>query len=173
MKKITKEYTLFTFDELSQEAKDKARTNFNADNDYMFLEGHITNLLGEQLDEYKITKTTDPKVYYSLSHCQGDGAMFEGTFSWNDYIVKIKHSGHYYHSNSKNIEIYDTADTGEEVSAGEEVYKTFEAIYKKICKYLEQQGYDFIEYEDSEENFQRLCEANEYTFLKDGTMFNE
>lgn len=33
-------------------------------------------------------------------------------------------------------------------------------------------GYDYIEYQESEENFREACDANEYTFEADGTMRN-
>tara|TARA_R110000868_G_C10821175_1_gene758643 strand:- start:590 stop:1126 length:537 start_codon:yes stop_codon:yes gene_type:complete len=178
MKTITKEYKLYTFDELSQEAKDKAREDFNHDNDYPFLADNMAEKLHELLVENKIkdendTSKADTKptqVLYSLGYSQGDGAMFEGTFYWKGYTVKIKHSGNYSHSNSKNMDI-DYTDCDE--NAPQEAYDKFEAIYQKICKELEQYGYNQIEYEDSEEYFAETCEANEYTFLLSGKMMNE
>jgi len=96
--------------------------------------------------------------------------MFEGIYEWNGYTVTIKHGGRYYHSNSKTIDITD--EEGNTVDT-EEPYQAFEAIYQKICKELEKYGYDFIEYEDSEENFRETCEANNFVFLSTGEMFNE
>jgi len=98
--------------------------------------------------------------------------MFEGTFTWKKYTVHIKHSGHYYHSNSKSLEITYLDDNEDEQEADEETYTAFEELYKNICKELEDFGYKFIEDEDSEQSFIDACEANEYTFEIDGTMNN-
>ncbi len=181
MKTITKEYTIYTVEELTQEARDKAHNKFNENNDYSFLSDNLNERLHELLEENNIKDLNDTSkpstkptpVLYSLSNSQGDGAMFEGYFEWNDYTIKIKQSGHYSHSNSKTIEIYKDDEKGNAIDADEKVYTEFEKIYQSICKELERIGYDFIEYEDSEENFLQQCEANEYTFLADGTMFNE
>jgi hypothetical protein len=183
MKTITKNYNVYTFDELSQEAKDKARNNYNADNEYMFLSDCMNERLHELLEENNIKDINDTskpgtkptQVMYSLSNSQGDGAMFTGEFEWGKYTVYIKHSGHYYHSNSKFIEIHETENLGFDIGKDYEpkVYKEFEELYQKICTELEKYGYNYIEYEDSEESFRELCESNEYTFLENGNMFND
>jgi len=46
-------------------------------------------------------------------------------------------------------------------------------VYAAICKKIERAGYDEIEYQQSEEAFREVCEANGYTFEKDGRMRNE
>lgn len=183
MKTITRTYKLYTFEELSQEAKDKAREDFNKDNDYPFLSDDMAERLHELLEENKIKDTNDTSmpgtkptpVLYSLSYSQGDGAMFEGTFEWQKYTIYIKQSGHYYHSNSKIMEIHETDNLGIDIGDDYEpkVYAKFEAIYQKICKELEQYGYSQMEWQDSEEYFRDTCESNEYTFLENGTMFND
>lgn len=178
MKIITKEYTLYTFDELSQEAKDKARNKHNQHNDYYYLEECLNEHLHELLEKNGIkdlndtskSSTKPPRVFYSLSYSQGDGCMFKGNFEWNGYTVTVKHSGHYYHYNSKTIDIVD--EDGNEPETNEPL-NAFNAIYVYICKELERFGYDYIECEDSEETFRETCDANEYTFLVDSTMMNE
>lgn len=88
MKTITREYQLYTFDELSQEAKDKARAKYNENNEYYFLGDNMAERLHELLEENKIKDLNDTSkagtkptpVFYSLSYSQGDGAMFEGNF---------------------------------------------------------------------------------------------
>lgn len=187
MKKVTKEYEVFSFDELSKEAKEKALNKYRDNNDYYFLSDDLNERLYELLVEKGITdlnETSKPgtkptQVQYSLSNCQGDGCMFEGSFQfstehekvggqWKKYIAHVKHAGHYYHSNSKTMDIVDEDDN----EADEVVYTEFNTIYKDICNQLEKDGYAFIDHEDSEECFAELCEANEYTFLSDGTMVN-
>lgn len=177
MKKITKEYTLYTVNELSQEARDKAREKFNENNqDLPYLKETMVEDLIMFLGDNKITQADNCnlELLYSLSYCQGDGVMFSGKFLWEGYQVDIKHSGHYYHENSKILEIYrDEGDEQISMDADESIYKKFNNIYINICKQLEKNGYAHIEEEFGEESFISTCEANDYTFLKDGTMMNE
>lgn len=178
MKTITKQYNLYSFDELSQEAKDKARAKFNEHDDYPFLSDDMNEKLHELLEENHIKDTNDTSkagttptpVLYSLSYSQGDGCMFEGRYEWNGYNVSIRHSGHYYHEYSKILTITDEEGNEPETNEPEEA---FDVLYVAICKELEKYGYSIIEYNQSEECFAETCEANEYTFLSDGTMFNE
>lgn len=168
----TKTITLYEYSELSPEAKEKALDKWNEYNDDPLMQSHMINLLKEELDERGIKYDTDSiDVRYSLSYCQGDGFMFLGEIDWKDYTVTIKHSGHYYHSDSKTIDM--KYDTGEDVSDDEPEFAEFEAIYQEICKKMEQVGYDNIEYVTSEEYFIEACDVNEYTFREDGTMENE
>lgn len=183
----TKTINLYTLDELPKEAKEKAHSEWVENNGYYFLSDYLNERLHELLDENNIKDTNDTSkpgttptpVHYSLSHCQGDGAMFQGVFEWNGYEVRIKQSGFYYHSNSKNIEIIKSDAVGVSIAseldneASEDVYRDFDIIYQKICKKLERYGYGFIEYEDSFECFEEVCNANNYTFTEDGTMENE
>lgn len=181
MKTITKEYNLYNYDELSKEAQKRALNDYTRGNDYVFLSDCMNERLHELLEENNIKDTNDTskpgtrptEVMYSLSYCQGDGCMFQGVFQWKDYTVTIEHSGHYYHSNSKTIEISKNWDVDyDNEYVGEEVENEFNGIYQDICKQLEKFGYDFIEYENSEENFIEMCECNEWTFLSDGKMMN-
>ena len=184
MKTVTKTYDVYTFEELSQEAKDKAREKWITNNDYPFLSDYLNERLHELLEENKIKDTNDTSkpntkptpVLYSLSHCQGDGAMFEGTFEWQHlkktYTAVIKQSGYYYHYNSKTIELTYEDKDGNEHEADEKTYTHFNDIYVTICQLLAQDGYNYIDYENSEECFRETCEANEYNFLADGTMVN-
>lgn len=177
----TKTINLYSYQELSDEAKKKAHAKWREDNDYMFLENDMNEWLHELLKENKIKDvygTYNEKdlntfgqtskranVRYSLSYCQGDGVMFEGTFEWEDHMLKITHNGHYYHSHSKIVDWIDQPQS-------EVQERRFEEIYQKICKELERRGYDYIEYEDSEESFIEACEANDYTFRENGVMEN-
>ena len=167
MKTITKKYNLYSFEELGQEAKDKAREAFNADNDYPFLTESLTVQLHDKLVKLELTEETELKIYYSLSCSQGDGLMFEGTLSdkkGNKYT--IEHSGYYYHEQSTSITGKDK--NGEDIDTEQFEQNT----YIPLCRELADIGYKEIEYQDSEEYFAESCEANEYTFLEDGTMFN-
>lgn len=179
MKTITKEYSLYNYDELSQEAQERALNDFRKDNEYFFLSDCMNERLHELLKENNIKDTNDTsragttptQVMYSLSYSQGDGAMFEGDFEWKGNNITVNHYGHYHHSNNKQVTFNDFS--GEEKEQEEEkLAEEFEATYQKICKELERFGYNYIEYEDSEENFIEMCEANEWTFLSGGKMMN-
>lgn len=171
----TKTIKLYEYSELSKEAKKKA---LNYHNEYDFeeygLAVHLDNYLSDLLEKYDIKplNETYAKIYYSLSWSQGDGVMFEGVFDfptetekvgrqWKRYEVTVKQSGHYYHSNSKTIEVEPENET---------VEKEFDEVYQKICKELEKVGYEYIEDMQSEEYFIELCNANEWTFREDGTL---
>ncbi len=169
MKTITKKIDLFNYNELSKEAKEKALSNFRNDNEYDMLTEFLEENLYDLLKNNKIT-SDNAKVMYSLSYCQGDGAMFYGNFEWKKYNITIKHFGRYYHSNSKTIDISTNDQFFDDASEGD--YEKFEKIYQKICHALEKYGYDFIDTENSEQNFIESCESNDWTFLLTGEMYN-
>lgn len=164
-------------DELKDQFPDgyqKAIEKWRNDNDYPFLAEYMQDNLRELLDntEIKLAEGYKMQVFYSLSYCQGDGAMFEGTFLYRDkYYVTVKQSGHYYHYNSKSIEVESEDIDGEEVDTGE-IEEEFNHIYVNICEKLAKAGYEYIEGENSEENILETMRINEYTFESDGTMNN-
>jgi hypothetical protein len=170
-----KTITLYEYSELSPEAKKRAHETYvNSSFDDYALQVHLDNFIEELLEKNGIVPvstadkkyaSTHAKIYYSLSHSQGDGAMFEGTFTWKKWTVNIKQSGHYYHSNSKVIELSN--DNGDEPTEKDE--EAFEKVYQAICKELEREGYSQIEDLQSEAYFIEECNANEWTFREDGT----
>jgi len=163
--------TTYSFNELSDKAKEKAiafeRENMQDTFPHEFLTDDLTEQLKDLLKKNKITGDVD-NLYYSLGYCQGDGAMFEGTFEWRTYTVSIKHSGRYYHSNSKVIDITDNQFNED---ATEEVYQEFENLYHSICKTLEDSGYKWIEDYESDENIADILAINEYQFTEDGKFY--
>jgi len=170
MKTIIREYNIFSFDELSQEAKDKARIKFNEEGDMPFLQDDLREYIHEELTARGYTHEGITPLY-DLSSCQGSGLMFEGSVTdkqGNTYTMKQR--GLYYHERSADISATDK--DGEELTA-EEVKKWEDEVYVPICKTVRDRGYNEIDYNESEECFAETCEANEYTFLADGTMFNE
>jgi hypothetical protein len=172
MKKILKEYELFEYEELSPEAKAYALKEFNKDNDYPWLEERVLESCIDNLEAYKIKGV--PRVNFSLSYCQGDGAMFYGTFEWNGRTVEITPVGRYCHSYSKDIEILESIEPFDEpVVASEAVHEDFETIYQEICRDMKNIGYEHIEQENSEEAMISTCDGNEWLFTKDGKLFIE
>lgn len=161
----TIETKVYTFDELSDEAKEKARDWFKEGDDMPFMKESMNEKLMDLLADngIKYDESRDEvECYYSLAYCQGDGAMFVGQFDWNGRRVKVTQSGHYYHAYSREIDIPD---------ASEREYADFEKLYVGICKKLERYGYDFIESEQSNDVVDENIRANEYTFTAEGKRF--
>jgi hypothetical protein len=93
--------------------------------------------------------------------------MFEAVLSdKKGNMYTIKQSGHYYNERSTDI----TGVNKEEEDIDTKEFE--ENIYIPLCQRVAQRGYDEIEYQESEECFAETCEANEYTFLENGEMFN-
>lgn len=161
----TKMIELYEYSELSPEAKENARAEWNKTNDNPFMQSHMINVLKEKLEERGIKYDVDSiDVRYSLSSCQGDGFMFEGIITWRGKEITIKHrDAHYYHKKTAIFD-YDGLSDAE--------FGQFRVVYEAVCDEMERVGYDEIDYWQSEESFVGTCDANEYTFRKDGTMEN-
>ena len=164
----TIQQTVYTFDELSEKAKEKAiqkQRDFEEEFGLpSLLREYLYDTLKQQLKKYDMS-CDKPKIYYSLNYCQGDGAMFEGTVTYKNYVATITHSGRYTHYNSKDIELLTIK--GNEVSSHKQ--EEFDALYVTICKELERAGYAFIEDYLTDESMAEDIRANEYEFYEDGT----
>ncbi len=165
----TKTINLYTFDELSKDVQDKVLQNFRDEDECEYLPDDMQYKIDELLKENNITGKA--RVYYSLSNCQGDGAMFEGEFQYKDITLYIEHSGMYYHFNSKTIEAQETNNLGYHIDEEEPLNKQveeFEALYETIARELEKYGYDCIEAHNSDENLIEMINANDYLFTDKG-----
>mgnify|MGYP003558164235 CR=1 FL=1 len=112
MKTITKIHNIYEFDELPQDTKEqlvKKECEILTENycNY-YLEEDIEEKAKELIKKAFGEKAVFQGVYYSLSYCQGDGAMIEFDLKYCNKNVKIRHDGgHYYHENSYYIlEVY-------------------------------------------------------------------
>ena len=132
MEKIIKEFNIYNFNELDENAQNKALEIISNDEidfySMWLLHDDIMDELENIMDiEFNIKIDENLKTYYSLDYSQGSGAMFENKFYIEDinkkykfltddelklitsrcYItkIKIKHNdGHYYHKYSFNID---------------------------------------------------------------------
>lgn len=170
MRAITR--TLYTFDELSEKAQEKALEHHRDIQDFPFLGDDMFEYLQEMLAENKITYETDPDVYYSLSYSQGDGAMFTGTFEWNKYLITIEHSGLYYHENSADIDIRHGNNTPLSSHEHDKVFPKFKDLYNALCIKLRDFGYSVIEEENSKEYISDFFNDNGYEFYEEGTVYD-
>ena len=131
MRKIEKIINVYNFDELSENAKQKALTDRMEieKNDYCnyCLESDMREKAKELLEKYFSSNTSFEDVYYSLRYCQGDGAMITfsiGIEDFNKYYhafndeemrfllendiiekIEVKHVGRYYHKYAFDINI--------------------------------------------------------------------
>ena len=173
MRTFTTEHTVYAFEELSDDAKEKAIAE-QRDGEYEVIDEWLGDELVDKLvtllAKNKMTRvirggvTETPKVYYSLGYSQGDGAMFEGEVSWRGYTAIITHAGRYYHYNSRDIELVTAF--GDEASS--KAYDQFDDIYIAICKELERYGYSTIESAISDENIIENIKLGAYEFYADG-----
>lgn len=171
MREFTTNHTVYTFDELSPEAKQRAVENHQA-NEYEygldFLTVDMVDKLVELLKAHRIKYDQVPMVLYDLSHSQGSGAMFTGEFEWRSWEVKINHEGHYYHYNSKRFDDFVSVKSGREVT--DNAYETFNNIYVDICNELTEFGYDCIDNATSEEAAREYLNDGDTEFYADGSI---
>lgn len=160
----TKSINIYTFEELTDKAKEKALNNYRENNDMYFLSDDLYYHLDEKLKENNIKPLNKLKHYFSLSYCQGDGYVFLGKFQYKNYNVVIEHRGNYYHYNSKSFYISD--EEGNE--ANQNIYDEFNDLFVSICKQIEKIGYSIIEEENNENNIIEVFKEREYLFLSNG-----
>lgn len=159
---IQKTITLYSFKELSKEIQKKVIARFQDSEEHYFLNESMQEYLEELLTENNI-ESDNAKVMYSLGYSQGDGAMFSGDCVWRGCDITVKHSGRYYHFNSKEIHYNDEIEP-----TTEEQKKEFEELYVEICQKLAKWGYSCIESDLEESNIIENIKVKEYTFTVDG-----
>lgn len=124
------ELKIYSYNELSQSSKEKAKDNFH---DYFCFSDYSGEIINYWLEKYNVEKYFYYKeAFYSGFYSQGDGAMFEyynlesdlikdaidsldikksiKDIMYNTLCITAKgiHSGHYYHQKSvnHNLDIY-------------------------------------------------------------------
>lgn len=168
----TVQLKLYSYQELSKEAQEKAHAKWNEYDNLPYLQEYLEEQLIDELAQHKSIEVEGmPKLYYSLTNSQGDGVMFEGDFIFRGLRVIVHHSGNYYHARSKNY-TWENPITGDAAEPTTQTEMDFDNIYFHICSELEKQGYKYIKQEQSEETFIEICDANEYTFEANGKMRN-
>lgn len=187
------ETTLYKFDELSTQAKEKAISSFQDDEDYLAYEwdedtiNDFTTIL-ELIGYYDIT------CYFSGFWSQGDGACFSARFSREkrcldkvkSYCPKeqeildiveqiqseiplheeyeIKHSGRYYHKYCTNV--YYLGDNNK----AEQLDERFLELSRQLMEILYKKLNDEYDYLNSSEAIIEYIKANDYEFTEHGTL---
>ena len=194
MQTITKAYQVYKYEELSDSAKEKVNCEFGQE-DGQFETDCLTDDFGEQLIE-KYPYFLKPEFQWSCSSSQGDGLSFSCDIdvsvfldkefptlkqSLKDIIVSelnIKskgNTGRYCYASESDIECsYLHLDSYEHIEKLTSVI--IDAItekYTDACHEFYMNACKSYEYLYTDEYAQETCDGNEYTFLEDGTMFNE
>ena len=193
MQTITKSYQVYKYAELSENSKEKVRFNFGVEDAQIETED-LTYKLEQQLIE-KYPYFEKPEFQWSCSNSQGDGLSFSCDIDLDIYLSKefptlkqslkdivsselsIKSTGNksrYCYASECDIECsYLHLDSYKHIekwtcividAITEKYMDVCNEFYINACK-----SYDYLY---TEEYAQDTCDANEYTFLEDGTMFN-
>ncbi len=80
-----KETKLYQFDELSDDAKEKARDWYRQGNSEMFGDFHGDCVIDDAKECFKLLGIRIDRVFYSGFSSQGDGACFEGAWYASDF----------------------------------------------------------------------------------------
>ncbi len=184
--------TIYTYDELDDSAKDRAREiigSWNAEWEGDNLTDYFAEFLAEQ-------GFPSDKIEYSLGYSQGDGVAFYGSIdldvwfaanSRKTYYRTLRNynpwaridsnswSNHYSHSNTMDVIAGSEYDYSTNPLVGEkreaslaELRDELEESVRDMSHKLEKLGYESIEYCYSDEAVRENCEANEYRFTEEG-----
>ena len=187
----------YTFDELSDDAKEKLIEKFREDKyEYLNLDYFYDDCV-YQLEELGFV---NPKIQYSLGYCQGDGLSFEAdkytrledlyikelgkgkehtaqVLADNSTFICTGNKGRYCYASTSDIDLYienysSTINTDcENINNVVDIVRgELEDLYVDICSNLEKQGYDEIEYQLSDECIIEDIQCNEYEFTKEGKL---
>jgi len=195
MQTITKEYKVYTIDELSDDARKKA---FDNHRDWLTNSWNVDGWAEYILEERKESLTKlgykDVKILFSGFSSQGDGACFTARVDISEWIkahklankyralwldcgehfsINICHNSRYCYSTSTEIEegYWSGASQKAENQMSEFVAlieKEREVIGNEIYKQLQDEYYYLTDDKTLEENFQE----NGYTFTAEGVMMN-
>ena len=85
MKTITKEYTLYEYNELNDKAKEKAKQEYLKDY-------RTQDIFDDDTNSYinELFPNSDLKLQYSFGYCQGDGVNIYGDMNLYDFVYKWK-----------------------------------------------------------------------------------
>ena len=89
MEVVTREYKVYNFSELSEDAKEKAKQWYLDDD---FRPQEFENIYTEDL--HYLFNNSDLKMQFSLSYCQGDGLNIYGKLDLMDVFAVIRDTDH-------------------------------------------------------------------------------
>ena len=200
IRKETKTFTVYKFEDLSEEGKEKAlQQERGATNESMNLDFTIE----ESIEDLKELGIEEPKIFYSGFNSQGDGACFEFcNIDFEKFLTKNKikskfkllikyqgaitfrgeQSGRYYHENS----VDNFQEISSHLGCNDMHYsRVFDALEKQLeafgewfegwrvekCKEIYKDLENDNDYQLSDDNLKDNIIANDYDFNQDGTTY--
>ena len=164
MKKIIKEYNIYSYDELDENIKNELLEKEQEYQKEAYIESFLYNDMEDKAQELLKTYFKDKaelkNIYYDLSYCQGSGAMIEFDLYYYNKLVHIKQHGHYYHELSFIIDSYELTEKQEE-----QLKEKIHTMNKEFSKY----GFSLIEEEPDKDFCLELLREKDY--LKSGEVF--
>jgi len=192
-----KETTVYKFDELDDDAKEKARKWYRSGGfDYEWWDcvyedaKECAKLIGIDID----------RIYFSGFYSQGDGACFEGNYGYkkggakalkqhapkdkelaniadglqelqrkNFYSLSasVRHRGHYHHEMCTEFSIENTRHAYGDVDSDTE--ESLKDLLRDFMRWIYRRLEAEWEYLNSDASVDESIEANEYDFEEDGT----
>jgi len=187
----------YKFNELSKEAKDKAIEEHRewewAHGEYLHFftedcEEHAKELgFTDCKFQYSLSCSQGDGLSFSAENYEGLEKLFLNELGKGkgntakilaeNCTVEIKgNNGRYCYASENDVELYienytssincTNIDNIEDVVSG--VESELKTIYMDLCRKLEKQGYDEIDYQNSDECISETIESNEYEFTEDG-----
>lgn len=206
------EKTVYQFNELNDKAKEKARDWWrgceNQDFDTKFLYEdfeRMGKLIGIEFKPRPVklmngSTRYEPTIWWSGFSSQGDGACFEGSYSYakdaekaliketggtEHELIKIakelaliqrryfyrleatvKHTGHYYHEHSTEIEVFDREDNYRVINDG--IASRLKECLRDFMRWMYRSLEKEYEYRMSDEQVDEAITSNEYEFDEEG-----
>jgi len=190
-KEVTVTYKVFKFSELSKEAKEKALSDWNVNNDNWCYD--LKYFINEGLKEYGLLNgfKNHEDVFFCL-FVQGEyvelkdpiiddsekffdmAGISKRVFVRDLLYDFIKFSSWRNGGNYLELDYFCDYDNRYPrlMKLINNEFLKLESFFSDILHGIKNQIYAEYEYQHGEENFAELCEANEYTFLENGEMFN-
>ena len=195
----TIETKVFNFDELTEQAKETAIEEVRAIINNNF-EPEIDMLECMLLERIKEVGFDNPRLQFSLSHCQGDGLSFSADTYNKLYELYVKvlgenkkttarilsentdvtikgNTGRYCFSSDSDVELLIEPITSSYVyeldncnEIVEQVESELRDIYLDLCNEMESTGYKFIEEATEDETIIEEIEANDREFTEQGEL---
>lgn len=188
----TKRIKLYSFEELSAEAQQNAIEN---ERQYTYEWIDLTFFTDDAKEQLATVGFENAQINYSLGYSQGDGLSFKADIDLSyfldlfapNYPQWIKdtlynnisarctgNDGRYCFASRKDIDVTLDNWYREYGNVNDFVSRLDDFItdcYIDECKKLERQGYDEIEYQQSDEYLKDGLIANDAEFLSDGTQY--
>jgi len=198
MRTVTIDYDVYKYQELSEQAKEKAKE--------WYLEGKDASWFKDDCEEILHCEfpNSELNVEFSLSYCQGDGLNIYGSINllelWNkldknkytdkekkfmEYVLKeysmtydMPENWRYGYCMSSSWDFTENIISDMEYAnlrgIKYDVLKKFDEDCKeymeKLCSDFESDGYSYF-YEVDDDEMIDMCEANEWEFTADGKIF--